>query len=188
MNRLLAIGILLFTGLVMSVQAQTAADENAGLRVHQDTATGHFLLAWWGQSGMTYFIQQSYDLINWTYVPLIHDGSNVVDGMNFSSTDSRQFWRLQYAYNGGNSGANADFDNDGLSNQQELSYGADPFNPDTDGMVALMVRRSLQGPIHFPPILFHTRWWLRCQLYCRQPTLRGPMAASSLTMVRSCCI
>ncbi len=133
MKRLLAIGMLLFIGLAMSVKAQTVVDDNAGLRLTKDAATGNFLLSWWGASGITYFIQQSHDLTTWSYVPQLSDGTDAVDGMNFTCTDNRLFWRLQYSYNGGVPGANLDFDGDGLTNAQELAAGTDPFNPDTDG-------------------------------------------------------
>ncbi len=120
---------------VMSAQAQTAADLNEGLRVTKSATTGVFTLSWWGQAGRSYFIQQSFDLMSWQYVPVVMSGAAVVTGMNFSCSDSRQFWRLRYTDDStyGLSAADADFDYDGLSNQAELSLGLDPFNVDTDG-------------------------------------------------------
>ena len=53
--------------------------------------------------------------------------------MNFSCSDSRQFWRLRYtdAAVGGNA-QTADLDGDGLSNLQEAMLGTDPLKADTD--------------------------------------------------------
>jgi hypothetical protein len=54
--------------------------------------------------------------------------------MNFSCSDSRQFWRLRYTdqvYSG--TAEAADFDYDGVSNQAELNAGLDVFSADTDG-------------------------------------------------------
>ena len=63
-----------------------------------------------------------------------------MDGLNFSCTDSRQFWRLKYTdqSTGGLSASAADFDGDGVSNLAEISGGSnygktDPFLSDTDG-------------------------------------------------------
>lgn len=124
--------------LALSAQpsrAQTATDSNEGVRVTADATTGAQVLTWWGRAGRSYFVQQSYDLINWTYVPVVHTGGDAVDGLNFACTDPRQFWRLRYtdASTGGLSATDADFDGDGLTNAQELAVGTDPFNWDTDG-------------------------------------------------------
>ena len=127
---------LLAAGLmsVMSAQAQTATDLNEGQRVTTSATTGVFTLSWWGQAGRTYLIQQSFDLMTWQYVPTIVSGANGVSGMNFSCSDSRQFWRLRYTdqvYSG--TAEAADFDYDGVSNQAELNAGLDVFSADTDG-------------------------------------------------------
>jgi len=127
---------LLAAGLmsVMSAQAQTATDLNEGQRVTTSATTGVFTLSWWGQAGRTYFIQQSFDLMTWQYVPVVMSGAAAVTGMNFSCSDSRQFWRLRYTdqvYSG--TAEAADFDYDGVSNQAELNAGLDVFSADTDG-------------------------------------------------------
>lgn len=135
MNRFFFIVLVLSAVGMMPVQAQTSTDLNEGVRVRAGATTGAQVLTWWGRAGRTYFVQQSYDLIHWTYVPVVRDGGADVDGLNFASTDNRQFWRLRYsdASTGGLSGAGADFDDDGLTNQQDLAVGADPFNRDSDG-------------------------------------------------------
>ncbi len=127
---LLAVGLM----SVMSAQAQTATDLNEGQCVTKSATTGVFMLSWWGQAGRTYFIQQSSDLMTWQYVPVVMSGAAAVTGMNFSCSDSRQFWRLRYtdAPTGGNA-QTADFDLDGRTNQQELDAGTDVFSADTDG-------------------------------------------------------
>jgi hypothetical protein len=135
MKRFLSICVALVAWSLMSAQAQTATDVYEGVRVTVDASTGTQVLTWWGRAGRTYFVQQSYDLINWTYVPVVHGGAAAVDGLNFASTDARQFWRLKYtdASTGGLSAADADFDSDGVSNIDELNSLIDPFNSDTDG-------------------------------------------------------
>lgn len=131
----------LFIGMAMGAmtalsQAQTATDLNEGTRVAVDASTGAQLFSWWGKTGRTYFIQQSYDLVNWTYVPHVEIGSGALSGMNFTCTDSRQFWRLRYTdvSTGGATAGAADSDGDGLSNDDELNiYHTDPLKPDSDG-------------------------------------------------------
>lgn len=135
MRHFLFIAFALFACGLPPVRAQTATDLNEGVRVTSDPVTATQVLSWYGKPGRTYFVQQSYDLIEWTYVPVVCDGVGSPDGLNFASTDSRQFWRLQYtdASKGILSGADADFDGDGLTNQQELDGGTEVFNADTDG-------------------------------------------------------
>ena len=116
--------------------AQTSTDVNEGVGMTADAATGAQVLMWWGKSGRTYFIQQSYDLITWTYVPVVRDGAGTPDGLNFACSDSRQFWRLKFTDmpTGSLTGATADFDDDGISNLAELqgTYKSDPLDYDSD--------------------------------------------------------
>jgi len=116
--------------------AQTSTDVNEGVGMTADAATGAQVLMWWGKSGRTYFIQQSYDLITWTYVPVVRDGVGTPDGLNFACSDSRQFWRLKFTDmpTGSLTGATADFDDDGISNLAELqgTYKSDPLDYDSD--------------------------------------------------------
>jgi hypothetical protein len=126
--------MLVLVSWMTPVQAQTAADYNEGLQATAGTQAGDFTLSWWGKAGRTYFIQQSFDLMTWQYVPVVVSGAADVCGMNFTCSDFRQFWRLRYtdqAYTG--SVEDADFDGDGLTNLEEATLGTDPFNPDSDG-------------------------------------------------------
>ena len=121
-----------FMAGVMSAKAQTATDLNEGLQVAVGAQAGDFTLSWWGKTGHTYFIEQSFDLIVWDYVPVIESGADAVCGLNFSCTETRQFWRLRYTDVYTEDAANDDFDYDGLLNQQELTLGLDPLEADTD--------------------------------------------------------
>lgn len=127
------LAVCLLVGAV-PVKAQVATDLNEGLQVTKSATTGVFTLSWWGKAGRTYFIQQSFDLVTWQYVPVVLSGSAAVTGMNFSCAETRQFWKLRYtdAPTSGNA-QTADFDGDGLTNQQELDAGLDPFKADSDG-------------------------------------------------------
>lgn len=133
MSHCILIVVVSFAIFLLPVHGQTATDPNEGSRMTYNSSSGAMLFSWWARSGKTYFVQQSYDLINWVYVPIIFDGAGAPEGINFFTGDSRHFWRLQYADTGPGSGASADFDGDGLSNSLELTYGTNPFNPDSDG-------------------------------------------------------
>ena len=109
------IGCALIFGAMCN--AQTAADLNEGCRLTQDTTPGDYTLSWWGKNAQTYFIQQSDDLITWTYMPIIESGAAAVTEYGFTSTAAHLFFRLRHtsAATGGDP-ETADFDGDGLSN------------------------------------------------------------------------
>ncbi len=67
--------MLVFLSWMTPVQAQTAADYNEGLQATAGTQAGDFTLSWWGKAGRTYFIQQSFDLMTWQYVPVVVSGA-----------------------------------------------------------------------------------------------------------------
>jgi hypothetical protein len=120
--------MLVFLSWMTPVQAQTAADYNEGLQATAGTQAGDFTLSWWGKPGRTYFIQQSFDLMTWQYVPVVVSGAADVCGMNFTCSDFRQFWRLRYtdqAYTG--NVEDADFDGDQVSNLLEAQNNTDPL-------------------------------------------------------------
>lgn len=114
--------------------AQTAGDLNEGARLTYDAPTESFTFSWWGRTGQTYFIQQSEDLVNWLYVPIIEAGVDDVTAWGFTTNADRLFYRLRFTDIPTNDPLNADFDGDGLSNMEEVQFpGFDPFVVDTDG-------------------------------------------------------
>jgi len=126
--------LLLMLSLTMPMQAQTAADWNEGLQVSAGAQAGEYSVSWWGKAGRTYFIQQSFDMMTWTYAPVVMSGEDDVCGLNIACGEFRQFWRLRHTdqtYTG--TAGEADFDDDGLTNADELVAGTDPFNLDSDG-------------------------------------------------------
>ena len=119
-------------------QAQTANEPNEGSRLTRDEMTGDYTLKWWGQSGQTYFVQCSDDLIHWNYVPIIETGAAAVIEYGFTCSNDHFFLRLRYtnAATGGNPDT-ADFDGDKIGNMAELQAGTDPLlwiDADGDGM------------------------------------------------------
>lgn len=118
--------------------AQTATDLNEGLGLVKDHSTEVFTLSWWAKADRSYFVQTSLDLVTWSYLPLVEGGTGAVAGIQFTSTEPRQFWRLRHtdAPNGGNA-ETADFDGDGVQNLVEVTQGTDPFlalDGDSDGV------------------------------------------------------
>ena len=96
------IGLALIGGAMCN--AQTAADVNEGCRLTQNPTTGDYTFGWWGKNARTYFIQQSDDLVTWTYLPVIESGAAAVTEYGFTSTAPRCFLRLRHtdAATGGN--------------------------------------------------------------------------------------
>jgi len=117
-------------GLMMVTAAfgQTASDLNEGFRVVKQPGGGAYTLQWWGKQGRSYFLEQSPDLVNWNYAPVVFGGAAQVSGLGLNTTAERLFWRLRHtdAQNGGNAQL-ADFDSDGVSNLDEVTTGQNPF-------------------------------------------------------------
>jgi hypothetical protein len=134
MKHALLLMLAVFMAAALPAKAQTATDWNEGLQVAVGAQAEEYVVSWWGKTGRTYFIQQSFDLMTWTYVPVIESGAEAVCGQNIACAEFRQFWRLRYtdAPTGGNA-ETADFDGDGLTNIEELTtHHSDPFEWDTD--------------------------------------------------------
>ncbi len=90
-------------------------------------------LDWDGVTDRTYFLQWSENLIDWFYLPLIESGTGTAINYGFNSDGSRFFLRLQYSDQPTSDPNGDDFDNDTLTNWEEVGmYGSDPlaFNAD----------------------------------------------------------
>jgi hypothetical protein len=89
-----ALAVLLFGGHAL---AQAPGQTNEGLTINQDPSSGAFSLSWWAKAGRTYFIQQSSDLVNWTFMPLMEAASpDQLISWGFTSSSNQLFLRLQY--------------------------------------------------------------------------------------------
>lgn len=93
---------------------------------------------WDGVSGRTYFVQCSLDLSTWIYAPVVDFGDTPSPyGLDVGGA-VKTFVRLQYVDDPSitslQDAQNADFDNDGLTNLQEvLTHGTKPFALDSSG-------------------------------------------------------
>ncbi|MEI7955851.1 MAG: hypothetical protein WCJ66_11835 [Verrucomicrobiota bacterium] len=109
---------------------------------------GTWAADWTGVAGKTYFFQWSNDLENWYYAPIIDFGEGD-HSYGCASTSPGFFVRLHHTdiYGSLEEARSADFDNDGLSNIFEVTYGYNPFqttstaggpdaslDPDEDGL------------------------------------------------------
>ena len=108
--------------------------------------TGEHLLHWYGFSGRSYFIQASdaeAPLAKWKWCPLIESGNNETISHEADGTAEKGFFRLKYTDQvpgPGETLETADFDNDGISNLDEIepqppleaSDATDPLDADTD--------------------------------------------------------
>ncbi len=106
---------------------QTSADPNEGSQLSRDPATGAYTFSWWGRAGRTYFLQQSDALLNWSYLPVIESGADQPIRWGFASSAPQAFLRLRYTDIVTSDPFNDDFNNDGLSNWQNLTQGSDPL-------------------------------------------------------------
>lgn len=124
--------LLGFLGAVVPVRAQEPPAQDCEIVA---LPSGGRIVRWLGYPGRTYFMQvssQAEPLANWTWMPIIESGSGEEISYEIDGTASRAFFRLQYTDQVSANPDLSDFDQDGLSNAQELQQQTDPFDPDTD--------------------------------------------------------
>lgn len=102
-----------------------------------EVAPGAWKLDWNGVAGRTYFIQTSTDLVTWHYQPVMAFGDGVWT-TTLGSSSPKYFVRLFYCDDPSvqslEQAMNADFDNDGVSNIDEITtLGTNPFLFSTNG-------------------------------------------------------
>ena len=93
-------------------------------------------LDWTGQNSITYFIQYSLDLQSWSYMPVIESGDGSAIGYGFECNTDKMFVRLHYTNAPTSNPHGDDFDNDGLTNWEEIRVGGTGTSPliaDTNG-------------------------------------------------------
>lgn len=128
--------LLLTLAPLGSIWSQTATDLNEGTGLTHDSVNDTWKFSWWGRSGRTYFIQQSDDLMSWRYIPVIEPGQDGVVEWNFATNADKLFMQLKYTDAATLDPLNDDFDNDKISNWNELLIGADPLSDDTNSFPA----------------------------------------------------
>lgn len=130
----LSISFLAFLSLAAVLQADPTADSlNDGLTLEHDPVEDSSLLSWWGIEDRFYFIQQSEDLVKWTFMPIFEVGSDDILSWGFRSNAPKLFFRALHTDDLDSELMLADYDEDGLATWQEYELGSHPFNPDTHG-------------------------------------------------------
>jgi hypothetical protein len=120
--------------LVAVLHADPTADSlNDGLMLESDPVEDSSLISWWGIESRFYFIQQSEDLVKWTFMPIFEVGANDIISWGFRSNAPKLFFRAVHTADGDSELMQADYDEDGLTTWREYEEGSHPFNPDTHG-------------------------------------------------------
>ncbi len=120
--------------LVPPVAATPGPDcPNSGLIVAKETPGNQFTMQWWGMASSFYFVETSYDLIDWDMMPVFVPGADSVVNAGFQCDAPRRFFRLVHTDDVESDLMQTDYDGDGLTACQEYLFGSDPFNPDTSG-------------------------------------------------------
>jgi hypothetical protein len=117
------------TALLWVISQPLVADTEVSLT--QGTS-GSWNADWSGLAGRTDFLQFSLDLEEWHYAPLIEYGAGP-KSLGFTSSSDKLFLRLQQAFVVTTDPEGDDYDNDGLSNIDEVTlHNTNPLDHDTD--------------------------------------------------------
>ena len=102
----------------------TENDPNAGLQIRHNAAANTLNVNWFARESNYYFLMETTDLASepWTYFPYAVLGSNSVEGieMQMPADTEKMFFRLSYTNDEDSTLLTSDFDNDGISNGDEL--------------------------------------------------------------------
>ena len=125
-------------GLLIFADFSEAQTPQATPTIAPTATPNTYQIAWPGVAGRVYFVQVSTDLQTWLFAPVVEFGTGQNIVWAFSSTGDRTYVRLNYSVaTNFTSGANGDFDGDGISNIDEVTYfHTDPTvsdDPDGDG-------------------------------------------------------
>ena len=87
-------------------------------------------LEWQGSEQHTYLVQQSGDLLNWSYLPVIKTGADSLlsFGGELDPAAHSGFFRLAVVDGPTSDPYLDDFDSDGVGNWTEISSGSDPLH------------------------------------------------------------
>ena len=101
-------------------------------------SSGTWNVDWSGESGRTYFVEWTLDLVHWNYAPMVEFGTGLKTfGLQTQNAD-KLFVRLHYVYDTTvttlQQARDADFDNDGIPNYYEVeNLGSDPLDKNSAG-------------------------------------------------------
>ncbi len=122
----------------LAAPALTPSGITENSRILYNPSTDTYTFTWDGRVGWTYFIQQSSDLMEWGYVPIIEPGQGEEIAWGFSVSSPEPFFmRLMMSDVPTADAWQDDFDDDGFGNQLELDLGTDPLDKtdsDFDGI------------------------------------------------------
>lgn len=121
---------LLSCFFVSHLKAQITQSPMAVTRGLNDTCN----IDWAAVEGRTYFVQYSEDLVTWNYLPMIEQAAGETDiSYGFFCSSNKYFLRLKYTDQVTSDPDGDDFDQDGISNIDEITVrNTDPFAEDSD--------------------------------------------------------
>lgn len=101
-------------------------------------ASGTSNMDWAGETGRTYFVEWSLDLVHWDYSPIVKFGDDLQSYGISNSNAEKFFVRLHYVDDATattlQEAKDADYDNDGIPNLYEVeTLGTDPLDKNSTG-------------------------------------------------------
>lgn len=115
---------IVLLGLAFPAYAAPHGEEIAHIEHQRDSGTCR--LSWASRPNSTYFVEQSADLIHWSWAAAVQAGDGSVRQLDLPSGNRTMYFRLRRADVSSPDPASADYDGDGASNLAEVSHGSDP--------------------------------------------------------------
>jgi len=113
----------------LSLNAQTATDQNEGLTISYDSTPNEVTVTWWTKPDYFYFLLTTADLVDdpWAYFDYAALGDASAKGIIMSLSGDKLFFRVELTNDVNSPLLVLDQDGDKVSTADELLQGTDPF-------------------------------------------------------------
>lgn len=115
--------------ITASLEADPTANSlNSGLRIIPDGSNpNHFTANWFGIDENVYFLEQSSDLVNWSWIPVYGLGEDDTLALDVATNADRFFLRVRYSNDPNSDLLSSIYNQGGISAWNQVQLGYNPF-------------------------------------------------------------